>query len=245
MATSWLIEASVGAVSVRPPQGGEARFVVTNQGSTGARATVDVVHDEAASGSWFTVADPHRYLFAGASEGYLVQIMVPEHAPPGSYWFQARVHSTELGFVGGFAETSRVSLTVMSGPVGELDPLTLPVQVPDVGGDEVYTAVGRLSEVGLGADIDGQIILPGEVAVIGALGTDGATGKVTSQDPTAGAPATRGDIVRLHLRIEPAVLPVEAAPPAVDLVADQEQPWGDREPVPPPDQARGGRPASP
>jgi hypothetical protein len=206
---------------------------------------VDVVPDEAASGSWFTVADPHRYLLAGASETYLIQIMVPEHVPPGPYWFRARVHSTELGLAGGFAETSRVSLTVASGPAGEHDPLTLPVQVPDVRDQEVFSAVGRLGQVGLGADIDGQIIYPGEVAVIGSLGTDGATGTVVSQDPAPGAPATKGDIVRLHLRIEPPAPIVKPPQPTADLVTDREQPRRDWELLPPPDQTHGGRPAGP
>jgi hypothetical protein len=215
MPASWTIEPATGAESLPAGGDGEAWFTVTNRSNSHSRASVDVLHDDAADKSWFGVVDPHQDIDAGASRSFRVRVTIPTN-PPARFWLQARVCSTEHGLAGGYAVSSRVLLAVEFALPGEdAGRLSVPVSVPDVVGREPYSALAALNAVGLGASIDGQVIHPGEVAVIGAVAGDGATGTVISQNPAAGKLAAEGEIVTLHLRVDFPLGPVQPSFPKI------------------------------
>ncbi|MDG4764192.1 PASTA domain-containing protein [Solwaraspora sp. WMMD406] len=177
---------------------------------------MDVLPGENTSGAWFVVDEPHRQVDVGVSEDFRVRVAVPAGVPTHGCWFQARVHSTTLGLAAGAAVSARVTITVDSAPAEE----HLPVSVPDVVGLDPHMALSRLGDSQLRADINGQVIHPGEMVLLD-LG-EGTTWEVRSQSPAAGSLVAHDSTVSLFLQQTSA--PVEPVEPAIDIVFDDNKP---------------------
>jgi PASTA domain len=93
MTTQWVVTNAAERIELDGQKQGETTFTVSNPTSRGDRAVLDMVAGDGAELSWFSVADPQRFVTAGGSVAYVVKVEVPAGAAPGSHWIQGRVYS--------------------------------------------------------------------------------------------------------------------------------------------------------
>jgi hypothetical protein len=95
MSTKWVVTAAAERIVMNEERKGETTFTVTNPSEVVDRVVFDVVPDEGAGESWFSVEEPQRVVRPGASVSYLLKVAVPKDTPPGSYTMQGRVYSAD------------------------------------------------------------------------------------------------------------------------------------------------------
>lgn len=95
MSTKWAVTAAADRVVLDDQRRGEITFTVTNPGERADRVVFDVVAEEGADPSWFTVDEPQRLLRGGASTAYVMKVALPADVPPGSYAVQGLVYSAD------------------------------------------------------------------------------------------------------------------------------------------------------
>ena len=119
MTTKWAVTVATDPVTLDDQRRGEAAFTVTNPGPAADRVVFDVVPDEGADGSWFSVSEPQRLVRGGASVSFVMKVAVPAEAVPGSYAVQGLVYSADSAPEESSVLSPRVVLEV---PVGEGEP---------------------------------------------------------------------------------------------------------------------------
>lgn len=201
---NWTITASTTGVTVPSAGEGELTFQVTNRGDAFASATIDVLLSEAASGSWFTVAHPHRWIAAGSTDSFTLTIAVPAHAMVGTHWVQGRVHTTDQGIAGGSAVSQRVSVTIVSTPV-------VMVSVPGVVGLGMFEAMQQITAADLRMELVGNAE-QGWFDPAGGNVFPAGDWHVESQHPVPPATVSAGTTVTLYLRNRAAVEPSVVGP---------------------------------
>jgi hypothetical protein len=95
MPTKWVVTTPGDHVELDQARQGQVTFTVTNPTDRPDRVVFDVVPQEGADPSWFSVDEPQRRVPAAGSVSYVVKTAVPQQARPGSYSLQGRAYSAD------------------------------------------------------------------------------------------------------------------------------------------------------
>jgi hypothetical protein len=95
MSTKWVVTTPSDHVELDEAQQGQTTFTVTNPTAKVDRVAFDIVPQDGADPSWFTVDEPQRRVPAGGSVSYVMKTAIPDTAKPGSYSVQGRAYSAD------------------------------------------------------------------------------------------------------------------------------------------------------
>lgn len=95
MSTKWVVTTPGDRIELDQAQQGQITFTVTNPSDRTDRAVFDIVPQEGADPTWFSVDEPQRRVPAGGSVSYVVKTAVPRQATPGTYSVQGRAYSAD------------------------------------------------------------------------------------------------------------------------------------------------------
>jgi len=95
MPTKWVVTTPGDHVELDQARQGQVTFTVTNPTDRADRVVFDVVPQEGADPSWFSVDEPQRRVPAAGSVSYVVKTAIPRQAKPGSYSLQGRAYSAD------------------------------------------------------------------------------------------------------------------------------------------------------
>lgn len=95
MPTKWVVTTPSDHIELDQARQGQITFTVTNPTDRSDRVVFDVVPQEGAESSWFSVDEPQRRVPAAGSVSYVVKTAIPQQARPGSYSLQGRAYSAD------------------------------------------------------------------------------------------------------------------------------------------------------
>jgi hypothetical protein len=112
MATKWVVTTPSDRLELDESQQGQLTFTVTNPTTRIDRVAFDILPQEGADASWFTVDEPQRRVPAGGSVSYVMKAAIPQTAKPGTYSVQGRAYSADSAPEEDSVLSSRVAVEV-------------------------------------------------------------------------------------------------------------------------------------
>lgn len=95
MSTKWVVTTPSDRIELDEAQQGQISFTVTNPTDRVDRVAFDIVPQDGADPSWFSVDEPQRRVPAGGSVSYVMKVAIPPTASPGAYSVQGRAYSAD------------------------------------------------------------------------------------------------------------------------------------------------------